>query len=47
MATADRYLRVVGIGGTLREGSITLVGLAQKVGTKQSSRRAEPVGAVA
>jgi hypothetical protein len=44
-------LRVVGMGGTLREGSASLGGLvvelAQMLRTEEPSRRAEPVGAVA
>jgi hypothetical protein len=46
-----RRLKVVGIGGTLREGSTSLgalvVELAEKLKTEESIRRAEPVGAEA
>lgn len=45
----DGRLKVVGIGGPLREGSANLGGLviqlAEKIRTGQPSRRGEPVGA--
>ena len=49
----DRYLKVVGIGGTLREGSTSLgalrraLGASEEAGAEGPSRRTEPVGAVA
>ncbi|MEJ7814270.1 MAG: hypothetical protein WKF53_03735 [Rubrobacter sp.] len=51
MAFEKPHFKVVGIGGTLREGSTGLgdlvVELAGKIRTEESSRREEPVGAVA
>ena len=48
LAFRDRGLKVVGIGGTLREGSTSLGALRRALAaSEETSRSAEPVGAVA